>query len=44
MTTPSQADLLLADDSHDDVRCEMARKIGRLLPELSHPTRGEGSE
>ncbi len=34
-TTPSQADLLLTDDAHDDVRCEMARKIGRLLPELS---------
>ncbi|MDP6351723.1 MAG: DUF2336 domain-containing protein, partial [Alphaproteobacteria bacterium] len=35
---PRQADLLLVDDVDDDVRLELARKIGRLAPELS-PTK-----
>lgn len=33
-TTPRQADLLLAEDSDEDVRLDVARKIGRLLPDL----------
>jgi uncharacterized protein (DUF2336 family) len=32
--TPGQANLLLAGDADDEVRCELARKIGRLLPDL----------
>ncbi|GAB4530433.1 MAG: hypothetical protein Tsb0010_12140 [Parvularculaceae bacterium] len=32
--TPRQADLLLIDDVDEEVRSELARKIGRLLPEL----------
>ena len=33
--TPLQADQVLAKDSHDDVRCELAYKIGRLVPALT---------
>lgn len=33
--TPGQADLVLSRDGDDEVRCELARKIGRLLPGLS---------
>ena len=33
--TPRQADRLLVDDVDDEVRCELARKIGRLAPNLS---------
>lgn len=33
--TPRQADHLLVDDVDDEVRCELARKIGRLAPNLS---------
>ena len=33
--TPAHANRILADDQDDDVRVELARKIGRLLPELS---------
>jgi uncharacterized protein (DUF2336 family) len=33
-TTPAQANRLLADDADDDVRAELARKIGRLMPNL----------
>ncbi len=33
--TPRQADLLLARDRDDEVRVELAHKIGRLAPELS---------
>lgn len=33
--TPRQADRLLVDDVDDEVRCELARKIGRLAPKLS---------
>ncbi len=33
--TPRQADCLLVDDVDDEVRCELARKIGRLAPRLS---------
>lgn len=32
--TPVQADALLCGDSDDDVRVELARKIGRLVPHL----------
>ncbi len=34
-TTPRQADLLLAGDSDDDVRCDLAVKIAKLAPGLS---------
>jgi uncharacterized protein (DUF2336 family) len=33
-STPAAANRLLADDADDDVRVELARKIGRLLPDL----------
>lgn len=33
--TPHKADLILSDDPDDEVRCELARKISRLLPDLS---------
>ncbi|MBL6931475.1 MAG: DUF2336 domain-containing protein [Rhodospirillales bacterium] len=32
--TPLQADALLAKDPNEEVRCELARKISRLIPEL----------
>jgi uncharacterized protein (DUF2336 family) len=32
--TPVQADALLATDDNDEVRCDLARKIARLLPDL----------
>lgn len=32
--TPVQAQILLAGDEDDEVRCELARKIGRLMPYL----------
>jgi uncharacterized protein (DUF2336 family) len=31
-STPQQANKLLCADNDDDVRCELARKIGRLVP------------
>lgn len=34
-SAPPQANRLLADDKDDDVRVELARKVGRLLPDLS---------
>lgn len=37
--TPAQADMLLAQDDDDGVRCELARKIGRLIPDLDEPAR-----
>jgi len=33
--TPAHANRILAEDDDDEVRVELARKIGRLLPELS---------
>ncbi len=33
--TPLQADMLLAQDADEDVRFELARKIGRLMPNLT---------
>ncbi|MBL6934874.1 MAG: DUF2336 domain-containing protein [Alphaproteobacteria bacterium] len=33
--TPRQADMLLAKDSEGDVRCDLAGKIGKLVPGLS---------
>lgn len=33
-STPQQANKILTGDADDDVRCELARKIGRLLPGL----------
>jgi uncharacterized protein (DUF2336 family) len=35
MGTPAQANRLLADDADDEVRVELARKIGRLMPDLN---------
>ncbi|MBT4940785.1 MAG: DUF2336 domain-containing protein [Rhodospirillaceae bacterium] len=32
--TPLQADLILSTDPDEEVRCELAMKIGRLVPEL----------
>src|SRR5690606_31417299 len=32
--TPAQADRLLATDTDDEVRCALARKIARLVPNL----------
>ena len=33
--TPARANRLLADDADGDVRAELARKIGRLMPDLA---------
>ena len=33
-STPHQANKILTSDNNDDVRCELARKIGRLVPGL----------
>ena len=33
--TPRQADLILARDTSDEVRCDLALKIGRLVPNIS---------
>lgn len=33
--TPLQADVILADDVDEEVRCDLARKIGRLVPKLT---------
>ena len=38
--TPGQANVLLASDVSDEVRAELARKIGRLLPHLG-PRQGD---
>ena len=35
-STPGQANLLLASDTDGEVRVELARKVSRLLPNLSH--------
>ncbi len=32
--TPAQANVILASDDNTDVRCELSRKIGRILPGL----------
>ncbi|MEQ1888439.1 MAG: DUF2336 domain-containing protein [Alphaproteobacteria bacterium] len=34
LRTPIQADEILSDDTDDEVRCELARKIARLVPGL----------
>ncbi len=34
-STPIHANRLLTEDGEDDVRVELARKIGRLMPQLS---------
>lgn len=34
--TPPHANRFLADDAEEDVRAELARKIGRLLPDLTN--------
>lgn len=39
--TPVQANALLVDDDDDEVRCELARKISRLLPELDEATQAK---
>ena len=33
--TPLQADIILSTDTDEEVRCELAMKIGRLVPELN---------
>ncbi|MDX1484689.1 MAG: DUF2336 domain-containing protein [Alphaproteobacteria bacterium] len=38
-STPAHADVLLARDGDDEVRCELAQKIARLTPHLSADTR-----
>jgi uncharacterized protein (DUF2336 family) len=37
--TPPQADVMLARDEDDEVRCDLARKIARLVPELDESER-----
>ncbi len=37
--TPPQADVMLARDVDDEVRCDLARKIARLVPELDESER-----
>ncbi len=37
---PIQADLLLATDNFDEIRCDLARKIARLLPDLPEDQQG----
>ena len=37
-TTPGQANILLSHDESEDVRADLARKIGRLLPDLDAHT------
>ena len=37
--TPRQADRLLTKDDNDEVRVELARKIGRILPDLDDENR-----
>ncbi len=34
-STPLQADVILSEDNDEAVRCELGRKIGTLLPDLS---------
>ncbi|MCH9019850.1 MAG: DUF2336 domain-containing protein [Proteobacteria bacterium] len=38
-STPRHADRMLAEDVDDEVRCELARKIGRIVPRLSQEVR-----
>ena len=33
--TPRQADVILSTDDNDEVRCDLALKIGRLVPNIS---------
>lgn len=35
-STPAHANRILADDADEEVRAELARKIGRLIPNLPH--------
>jgi len=42
--TPLQADAILARDPNDEVRCELARKISRLLPEYTPETNAKLAE
>jgi uncharacterized protein (DUF2336 family) len=42
--TPRQADKLLTQDGSDDVRVELARKIGRILPDLDDENRARVRE
>ena len=39
-TTPHQADLLLAHDLEEKVRCDLAAKFSGLVPELARDTQG----
>jgi len=42
--TPRQADRLLTEDDNDGVRIELARKIGRILPDLDDENRSRVRE
>ena len=42
--TPRQADRLLAEDVDDEVRCDLARKIGRIAPNLSQDAQDQIQE
>src|SRR5579871_3519094 len=33
--TPEQASVLLAKDNDDDVRCDLAERVGRIVPDLT---------
>lgn len=37
--TPHKANVILSHDADDDVRCELARKIARLMPDLGEDDR-----
>lgn len=37
--TPHKANVILSNDVDDDVRCELARKIARLMPDLDEENR-----
>lgn len=39
--TPIQADELLRDDGHEEVRAELARKIARMVPDMPEGERAE---
>lgn len=42
--TPAQANLILARDTDDTVRCELAGKIAKLMPDLSPDDQGKVRE
>ena len=40
---PQQANLILADDEDEEVRCELAAKISRLIPHMSEKRNSENT-